>query len=86
MAEEDESLRERQPWKAAYEKDYAWLGGAITKHYQGDDGDLKVLMGGILQAFAGQSVEDYSAPPTRSCAAGSIRRSGGRSTSAATCR
>ena len=27
MAEEDPSLRERQPWKAAVETDYAWLGG-----------------------------------------------------------
>ena len=27
MAEADASLREKQPWKAAYEKDYAWLGG-----------------------------------------------------------
>ena len=24
---------QRQPWKAAYEKDYAWLGDVITKHY-----------------------------------------------------
>ena len=41
MAEQDESLRTKQPWQAAYEKDYAWLGGAITKHYHGDDSDLK---------------------------------------------
>ena len=61
MAEADESLRERQPWKAAYESDYAWLGESITKHYHGDDSDMKVLMGGILQAFAGQSVDDYAA-------------------------
>ena len=31
MAEEDAALREKQPWKAAYEKDYAWLGGAIDE-------------------------------------------------------
>jgi hypothetical protein len=37
MAEQDESLRERQPWKAAHEQDHAWLGGVITKHYAGDD-------------------------------------------------
>ncbi len=60
MAEEDPSLHERQPWKAAVEQDHAWLGGAITKHYAGDDGDVQVLMGGFLQAFAGQSVEDYA--------------------------
>ena len=60
MAEADPSLRGRQPWKAAYEKDYAWLGETITKHYEGDDSQVKVLMGGILQAFAGQTVEEYS--------------------------
>jgi phosphoserine phosphatase len=60
MAEQDESLRTQQPWQAAYEKDYAWLGEAITKHYHGDDSDLGVLMKGMLQAFAGQSVEHYS--------------------------
>ena len=60
MAGADESLRERQPWKAAYEHDYAWLGESITKHYRGDESDLKVLMGGILQAFAGQSVDEYA--------------------------
>jgi phosphoglycolate phosphatase-like HAD superfamily hydrolase len=61
MAEQDESLRERQPWKAAYEQDYTWLGDVITKHYAGDDSDVKVLMGGILQAFAGTTVDDYAA-------------------------
>jgi hypothetical protein len=33
-AEADESLREKQPWKAAHERDYHWLGDALTKHYQ----------------------------------------------------
>jgi phosphoserine phosphatase len=61
MAEQDSSLRDRQPWKAARERDYAWLGGAITKHYHGDDGDVKILMGGILQAFAGMTVDAYAA-------------------------
>jgi phosphoserine phosphatase len=61
MAEADESLREKQPWKAAREQDYHWLGEVITKHYHGDDADLKVLMSGILQAFAGRSVEEYAA-------------------------
>ncbi len=58
-AEADAPLRDRQPWKAAYEKDYAWLGGVIDKHYAGDDSDVKVLLGGMLAAFAGQTVEDY---------------------------
>jgi phosphoserine phosphatase len=61
MADADESLRGKQPWQAAYEKDYAWLGGVIDKHYAGDDSDVKVLMGGLLQAFAGQTVDAYVA-------------------------
>jgi phosphoserine phosphatase len=60
MADKDTSLRERQPWKAAYERDFAWLGEVITKHYHGDDSDVKVLMGGIVAAFAGMTVEDYA--------------------------
>ncbi len=59
MAEQDASLRDQQPWKAAYEKNYAWLGEVITKHYRGDDSDVKVLIGGILRAFDGMSVDDY---------------------------
>jgi phosphoglycolate phosphatase-like HAD superfamily hydrolase len=61
MAAAEESLRAVQPWQAAHEQDYAWLSGAITKHYHGDDGDMNVLMGGILQAFRGMSVEEYAA-------------------------
>jgi len=59
MAEQDATLRDRQPWKAAREQDHAWLAGVITKHYHGDDSDVKVLMGGIVQAFAGMRVDAY---------------------------
>ncbi len=59
MAEADPSLRDRQPWKAAVERDYAWLGGAIDKHYAGDETDVKVVMAGVIGAFAGVEVEDY---------------------------
>jgi phosphoserine phosphatase len=60
MAEQDPTLRGKQPWKAAHEKDYAWLGGAIDKHHAGDDSDVKVVLGGVIQAFAGQTVEEYA--------------------------
>jgi haloacid dehalogenase-like hydrolase len=60
MAEADASLRDRQPWKAARERDFHWLSDVITKHYHGDDADLRVLMAGMLQAFAGISVEHYT--------------------------
>jgi phosphoserine phosphatase len=61
MAQADESLAGQQPWRAASEQDYAWLGGAIDKHYAGDDSDLRVLMAGILQAYAGLTVEEFAA-------------------------
>ena len=61
QAESDSSLRSQQPWKAAWEKDFDWLGGAITKHYQGDDSDLQVLGGGILTLSEGQAVEHVEA-------------------------
>jgi phosphoglycolate phosphatase-like HAD superfamily hydrolase len=61
LAESDPSLRSHQPWQAAWEKDFAWLGGAITKHYQGDDSALHVLLGGILALSGGQAVEQVEA-------------------------
>src|SRR5262245_66019599 len=61
MAEADESLRDTQPWKAAYEHDYAWIGGAVTKHYAGDETDVEMLIGGLLKAFAGMGVDEYAA-------------------------
>jgi phosphoserine phosphatase len=65
MAEQDPALRTRQPWQAAYTKDYGWLGEVITKHYHGDDSDLPVLAAGVLQAFAGVTVEDFEAQADR---------------------
>jgi hypothetical protein len=61
MADQDPSLRGRQPWQAASTKDYGWLGQVITKHYQGDDSELPVLAAGILQAFADITVEEFEA-------------------------
>ena len=59
MAARDPALSARQPWKAVVEKDYAWLGGVITKHYRGDDGDLQEMAGGLLSAYADTSIEDF---------------------------
>jgi phosphoglycolate phosphatase-like HAD superfamily hydrolase len=61
MAEADTDLRDRQPWKAAYERDYAWLSAVMTEHYAGDETNVKVLAGGILAAYGGISVEDFEA-------------------------
>jgi hypothetical protein len=59
MAQQEPALRSQQPWKAAYEKEYAWLGGVVTKHYHGDDADAKVLITGIVKAFEGMSIDQY---------------------------
>jgi phosphoserine phosphatase len=61
MADQDPGLRTRQPWQAAYTREYGWLGQVITSHYHGDDRELPVLAAGILQAFAGITVEDFEA-------------------------
>ena len=61
MAEADPDMRERQPWKAAYERDYAWLGKVLAEHYAGDDTNVRALTGGVLAAFAGISVDDFEA-------------------------
>ncbi len=40
MAEDDPALRDRQPWKAAHERDYGWLAQVLADHYAGDDTNL----------------------------------------------
>jgi phosphoserine phosphatase len=61
MAQADPSLRERQPWKAAHERDYGWLSRIVYEHYAGDDTNVIVLAAGILAAYDGISVEDFEA-------------------------
>jgi phosphoglycolate phosphatase-like HAD superfamily hydrolase len=61
MAQGDPELRDRQPWKAAYESDYGWLGKVLEEHYAGDDSNVRIVLGGVLGAFAGITVEDFEA-------------------------
>ncbi len=61
MAQADPGLRSRQPWKAAYERDYGWLGTVLAEHYAGNDTNVGTLLAGILAAFDGISVEDFEA-------------------------
>jgi hypothetical protein len=61
MAQADPQLRDRQPWKAAYERDYGWLGTVLAEHYAGDDTNVRTLLGGVLAAFAGITVDDFEA-------------------------
>jgi len=57
----DGSLAEQQPYKAAVAGDLQWFGGAITKHYQGDDSDLKVLAGAVMSLHQSMNVEEHAA-------------------------
>jgi phosphoglycolate phosphatase-like HAD superfamily hydrolase len=59
MVGADSSLADRQPWKAAREMDAAWLSSVITDHYAGDDDKAELLVGGILAAYDGMSVEEF---------------------------
>jgi hypothetical protein len=63
MAEAQPELRERQPWKAAHERDYGWLGAVVAQHYAGDDTNVKVLAGGVLAAYDGMTVDEFEAQP-----------------------
>jgi hypothetical protein len=59
MAEGQPELRDRQPWKSAYERDYTWLGEVLAAHYAGDDSDLGTVAAGVLAAHGGISVEEF---------------------------
>lgn len=59
MAKADPSLRQTQPWKAISDGDSSWINNAATKHYNGDDTDLKALLAGVVKAFGDITVEDF---------------------------
>jgi hypothetical protein len=60
QAVDDPSLADRQPYKAASERDLGWLGQAMVRHYQGDDTDIGLLMAASGAAFGGTTVEAFS--------------------------
>src|SRR6266702_2796061 len=61
MATAQPELQQRQPWQAAFDRDYAWFGQLMADHYAGDDTNVRTLAGGILAAYQGISVEDFEA-------------------------
>jgi phosphoserine phosphatase len=61
MAEAEPALRDRQPWKAAHERDYGWLARVMAEHYAGDDTNVGTLAAGVLAAFANISVDRFDA-------------------------
>ncbi|ULE33331.1 HAD family hydrolase [Mycobacterium sp. IDR2000157661] len=56
----DDTLAEQEPYRAAVASDLNWFGGAVTKHYQGDNSDLKVLAGAVMSLHESMAVEDYA--------------------------
>ena len=62
MAEADTALRERQPWKAAYERDYGWFGArhgrALRRRRHQHPGPGRRRSSA---AYAGVSVEEFEA-------------------------
>ncbi len=61
MAEADPALRTKQPWQAAYERDFGWFGTVLEEHYAGNDTNVRTLLGGVIAAHAGISVDDFEA-------------------------
>ena len=59
LARLNPDLRERQPYKSAWEGDRSWLNQAVIKHYQGDHADMQTLLAEVPGAFAGVTIEDY---------------------------
>jgi phosphoglycolate phosphatase-like HAD superfamily hydrolase len=57
----DPALGANQPYTAAAAGDLAWFGDAVTKHYNGDDSDLKLLAGAVLSANATITTDEHAA-------------------------
>jgi phosphoglycolate phosphatase-like HAD superfamily hydrolase len=59
QAKSDPSLREKQPYKAAFDGDLKWLGEAVAKHDRGDDTDFKTLVAAVLTAHHAITVDEH---------------------------
>lgn len=60
-ASAEPALAKQQPYQAASSGDLSWFGDAITKHYQGDDSDVKVLAGAVMSLHQSMTVEQHAA-------------------------
>jgi phosphoglycolate phosphatase-like HAD superfamily hydrolase len=60
-AAEKPELRERQPFKAVYEKDMAWLGQVAADYAKGDPRGIITLVNGLNEVFEGMTVEAFEA-------------------------
>jgi phosphoglycolate phosphatase-like HAD superfamily hydrolase len=60
-AAEKPELRDRQPFKAVYEKDLAWLGKAAADYAKGDPSGVLTLVAGLAEVLEGITVEAFEA-------------------------
>jgi len=61
MAAEKPEVRDRQPFKAVYERDMAWLGKVGQDFARGDLGGVMALASGFAEAFDGVAAEAFEA-------------------------
>ncbi len=61
MAAAKPEVRDRQPFKAVYEKDTVWLGKVATDYLKGDPSGFFTVVSGIGEAFADISASDFEA-------------------------
>lgn len=54
-------LADEQPYRAAVAGDLNWFGAAITRHYQGDDSDVKTLAGAVMSLHEAMTVDEHAA-------------------------
>jgi hypothetical protein len=59
LAAENPELRARQPYKAVFEKDMAWLGKVAADFARGDLSGVMTLLSGYVEAFNGLTVEAF---------------------------
>ncbi|KAA0110139.1 HAD family phosphatase [Mycolicibacterium sp. P1-5] len=57
----DPELADKQPYTAAAAGDLHWFGDAVTKHYNGDHADLKLLAVAVLSANVAISTDEHAA-------------------------
>ena len=60
-AAEKPELRSRQPFKAVYEKDMAWLGKAAADYAKGDISGVLTLVTGLAEVLEGITAEAFDA-------------------------
>jgi phosphoglycolate phosphatase-like HAD superfamily hydrolase len=61
MAAEKPEVRDRQPFKAVYEKDMAWLGKVAADFARGDPSGVFTIVSGLTEVLAGMTLEAFEA-------------------------